>query len=36
MKMEMQAVNSPVIKVDARALVTGKPVYRMIWRRRTA
>lgn len=27
MKMEMQAVNSPVIKVDARALVTGKPVY---------
>ena len=27
MKMEMHAVNSPVIKVDARALVTGKPVY---------
>ena len=27
MKMEMHAVNSPVVKVDARALVTGKPVY---------
>ena len=27
MKTEMHAVNSPVIKVDARALVTGKPVY---------
>ena len=27
MNMEMHAVNSPVIKVDAKALVTGKPVY---------
>lgn len=27
MKMEMHAVNSPVVKVDARALVTGKSVY---------